>query len=74
MNKVLSFLIFASGKNFAKKFCAKLVQVVMNPYGNKLNQLLTLSQKKKGKSLNLTVSLDTPLNLKVSHISRKLIR
>jgi len=74
MNEVMLFLIFAGGKNFAKNFCAKLAQIAMDPCGNKLNLLLALSRREKGKRLNFTGSSDTPLNLKVSDISKKLLK
>ena len=67
----LNFAVLAGGKNFARNFCAKSSQVVMDPEGKEWSQVFALSLREKGNTLNLTASSVTPLYLKVSQISMK---
>ena len=64
----------AGGKYLLKNAVDRASQVV-NKLGSSLrSQSLALSVSEKGKSLNLIASVETPLNLIVSHFARKLRR
>lgn len=66
----LIMVVFAGGKNFARNFWANPSQVVMVPGGSEFSRPFSLSLSENGKSLNLITSSETPLCLKVSHISK----
>ena len=75
MNDVMSFINFADfagGKNLVKNFYAKSFHVVIVPDGSASNHPFALSFNENGNSLNLMASSDTPFDLKVSQISKKL--
>jgi len=72
MISALNLAVLPGGKSLLRKALDKASQVV-NELGSLLrSQSLALSVNKKGKSLSLITSAETPLHLIVSHFARKL--
>ncbi|XP_073056952.1 uncharacterized protein [Primulina eburnea] len=64
-------MVFDGGKYFKWNALAISSQVVIEPTGKQFNQDLALSHKENENKRSLTASSETPLNLKVSQISKK---